>query len=102
MNNKIAVKWTSQALGCETEKIGEIVSVIPANESAYKFLPERLYAIPKSHIKFQEVSQNERILILVKAGAKKNINHYYAPLRSVLEKQGNAETIHRFEKSQED
>ncbi len=38
----------------------------------------------------------ERVLIQVKAGASGNINHYYAPLRSVLERQGNSEVIRRF------
>ncbi len=29
MNNKYTVKWTSQALGREMEKCGEIISIIP-------------------------------------------------------------------------
>lgn len=93
MNNNYTVKWTSQALGCETEKCGEIISIIPQNESAYSFLP---IGVKKSHVKFGDKSMYDRVLVRVKAGANKNINHYYAPLRSVLERQGNAEVIREF------
>lgn len=93
MNNKYTVKWTSQALGCEMEKCGEIISIIPQNESAYNFLP---VGVKKSHIKFGDKSERERVLIQVKAGVNKKINHYYAPLRSVLERQGNSEAIRKF------
>lgn len=93
MDNKYTVKWTSQSQSCETKKVGDIVSIIPQDKSAYAFLPA---GVKKSHIKFGDKSIYERVLIRVKAGANKNINHYYAPLRSVLEKQGNSEVINEF------
>lgn len=93
MNHRYAVKWTSQSQGSETEKVGDIVTFIPRGTSGYAFLP---VGVKKSHIKFADKSTYERVLIQVKSGANKNIDYYYAPSRSVLEKQGNSEVINEF------
>ncbi len=80
------VTWTSQSQGNDAEKKGTVIAVIPYGESAMRFVPK---TAKKSHIKFQDKSQVERVLVEVLAGKDGNIKHYYCPLKSVLEAQGN-------------
>lgn len=80
------VTWTSQSQGCEKTKTGKIIAEIPAETSGKSKVPE---TAKKSHIKFDDKSSNDRILVAVPAGKDGNITHYYCPLKSVLEAQGN-------------
>ncbi len=81
------VTWTSQAMGCEKTKTGKVIAEIPANTGAMKHVPQ---TAKKSHIKFDnDKSVYDRILVAVPAGKDRNITHYYCPLKSVLEAQGN-------------
>lgn len=79
-----SVAWVSQSRGFNTEKEGVVISIIPAGESAMSLVPE---TEKKSHIKFQDKSQFDRVLVAVPAGKDGNIKHYYCPLKSVLESQ---------------
>lgn len=80
------VTWTSQAQGSEKTKTGTVIAEIKAGESAMQFVPE---TAKKSHIKFEDISSKDRILVEVLAGKDSRITHYYCPLKSVLEMQGN-------------
>lgn len=81
------VAWTSQAMGCEKEKKGTVIAEIPAKSGARKHVPP---TAKKSHIKFDnDKSVCDRILVAVPAGKDGQIIHYYCPLKSVLEAQGN-------------
>ncbi len=80
------VKWVSQSQGSEVEKKGVVIAIIPAGESAMRFVPK---SAKKSHIKFQDKSKLERVLVEVPSGKDGNIKHYYSPLKSVLESQNN-------------
>ncbi len=80
------VKWVSQAQGGYTEKKGTVIDIIKSGESAMRLVPE---TAKKSHIKFQDKSQMERVLVEVPAGKDGSIKHYYCPLKSVLEAQRN-------------
>jgi hypothetical protein len=81
------VTWTSQAMGCEKTKTGKVIAEIPAKAEAKKHVPP---TAKKSHIKFDnDKSVYDRVLVAVSAGKDGKITHYYCPLRSVLEAQGN-------------
>ena len=81
------VIWKSQAMGCEKTKTGEIIAEIPAKSSARKHVPK---TAKKSHVKFDnDKSIYDRILVAVPAGKDGKIMHYYCPMKSVLEAQGN-------------
>lgn len=81
------VTWTSQAMGCEKTKTGKVIYEIPAGESAMNKVPKDAKT---SHIKLgTDKSVYDRILVAVPAGKDGNIKHYYCPLKSVLESQGN-------------
>lgn len=81
------VTWTSQAMGCEKIKTGKVIAEIPAKSSVRKHVPS---TAKKSHIKFDnDKSIYDRILVAVPAGKDGKITHYYCPLKSVLEAQGN-------------
>lgn len=82
------VKWTSQALGCWTEKSGNLIAGIPAGENAMQYVPK---TAKKSHIKFKPVSAVDRMLIAVPAGKDNQIIHYYCPTRKVIMEQNRAE-----------
>lgn len=82
------VTWVSQAMGCEKEKVGIIIAMIPANHRAMQHIPKSAKA---SHIKFDtDVSRYERVLVEVSAGKNGNIKHYYCPQKSALFRQGNS------------
>ena len=81
------VTWTSQAMGREKTKTGKVIAEIPAGESAMNKVPK---GAKTSHIKLgTDKSVYGRILVAVPAGKYGNITHYYCPLKSVLEAQGN-------------
>lgn len=81
------VTWTSQAMGCDKTKTGTVIAEIPAKNGARKYVPS---TAKKSHIKFDnDKSVYDRILVAVPAGKDGQIIHYYCPLKSVLEAQGN-------------
>lgn len=81
------VTWISQSLGCEKEKTGKIIAVVSKGENAKQFIPS---TAKKSHVKFDVAeSKYDRVLVAVPAGKDGQITHYYCPLRSVLESQGN-------------
>lgn len=81
------VKWTSQAMGCEKTKTGKVISEIHAGESAMNKVPKDAKT---SHIKLgSDKSIHDRVLVAVPEGKDGNITHYYCPLKSVLEAQGN-------------
>lgn len=87
MNIGDTVTWTSQAMGCEKTKKGTVIAEIPAKISVRKHIPP---TAKKSHIKFDnDKSVCDRILVAVPTGEGGNITHYYCPLKSVLEAQGN-------------
>lgn len=77
------VRWKSQAMGIEKEKIGVVLNVIPSGVNAKQFIP---FGTKKSHIKFDTaISRNDRALVAVEAGKNGNIRHYYTPRISALE-----------------
>lgn len=77
------VRWKSQAMGIEKEKIGVVLEVIPSGVDVKQFIPS---GAKKSHIKFDTaISKNDRALVAVAAGKDGNIRHYYTPRLSVLE-----------------
>nr|WP_300776281.1 hypothetical protein [uncultured Acetatifactor sp.] len=78
------VTWKSQAGGSWTEKTGTVIREVPAGESARQYVPD---GIRKSHVKFDDVSKNDRVLVAVPAGKDGKITHYYCPRKSVLEMQ---------------
>lgn len=81
------VTWISQALGCDKEKSGKVIAIIAKGESAKQFVPN---TAKKSHVKFDtDKSLYDRVLVSVPAGKDGQITHYYCPLKSVLESQGN-------------
>lgn len=81
------VTWTSQAMGREKTKTGKVIAEIPAKTGARKHIPT---TAKKSHIKFDtDESVHDRVLVAVPEGRDWNITHYYCPLKSVLEAQGN-------------
>lgn len=82
------VTWSSQVGGCWTEKRGIVIREIPARESAKQYVPD---SARKGHIKFDDVSKNDRVLVAVPAGKDGQITHYYCPRKSVLAAQGNEE-----------
>ncbi|MCM1057244.1 MAG: hypothetical protein NC517_06525 [Firmicutes bacterium] len=86
MESKRKVTWESQSGGSWTEKIGAVIAEIPAGESAIAYVPE---TVKKSHIKFKDVSEIDRVLVAVPAGKDGQIAHYYCPAKSVLIMQGN-------------
>lgn len=73
--------WRSQAGGSWTEKTGAVIREVPAGESARQYVPNW---IRKSHVKFDDVSKNDRMLVAVPAGKDGKITHYYCPRKSVL------------------
>ena len=76
------VRWTSQSGGSYTEKRGEVITEIPAKESAMAHVP---YTAKKSHIKFDtDRSMCDRVLVAVPAGKDGQITHYYCPLKSMF------------------
>lgn len=77
-----SVRWVSQSQGSAAEKRGKIIAEIPAGESALAHVPE---SAKKSHLKFDDTSTRDRVLVAVQAGKENQIIHYYCPLRSVLE-----------------
>lgn len=81
------VTWKSQAAGSWHEKTGTVIALVKAQHDADDFLPED---IPVTHIKYSKpVSIYDRVLVAVPAGKNGQITHYYCPLQSVLEAQGN-------------
>lgn len=81
-----SVSWESQSGGSWKRKTGEIIAEIPAETSGKSKVPE---TAKKSHIKFDDRGSKDRVLVAVPAGKNGNITHYYCPLKSVLEAQGN-------------
>lgn len=83
------VTWCSQAGGSWTEKRGIVVREIPARESAKQYVPD---SARKGHIKFDDMSNNDRILVAVPAGKEGRITHYYCPRKSVVELEAESES----------
>mgnify|MGYP007098669610 CR=1 FL=1 len=75
------VTWKSQAGGSWTEKTGTVIREVPSGESAKQYVPD---GIKKSHVKFDNVSKNDRVLVAVQNGKDGKITHYYCPRSSVL------------------
>ncbi len=75
------VSWDSQAAGSWTTKTGTVIREIPAGEGAKQYVPA---GIRKSHIKFDDKSINDRVLVAVPDGKDGQITHYYCPRKSVL------------------
>ena len=75
------VTWDSQAGGSWTTKTGTVIREIPAGERARQYVPA---GIKKSHVKFDNVSKNDRVLVAVPAGKDGKITHCYCPRKSVL------------------
>lgn len=79
-----SVTWTSQAMGCEKTKTGEVLAIIPAGQSVKPFIP---VSAKKSHIKgCNDISQFDRVLVEVLAGKDGSIKHYYTPKLSMIER----------------
>lgn len=78
------VTWTSQALGCWTEKSGTVIAEIPSGASAMQYIPE---TAKKSHIKFKDISEVDRVLVAVPAGKDNQLTHYYAPTEKTVARQ---------------
>ena len=77
------VTWESQAQGSWTEKRGTVLAIVPAGENIMPKIPK---TAKKSHAKISSsVSQVDRALVAVTAGAYGGLTHYYAPRVSVLE-----------------
>lgn len=81
-----SVAWKSQSGGLLTEKSGIVIAEIPAGQSARKYIPA---TAKKSHIKFDDISSHDRMMVAVQAGVNGQIIHYYCPRKSVLISQGN-------------
>lgn len=75
------VTWDSQAGGSWTTKTGTVIKDIPAGKSAMLYVPEN---VRMCHIKFDDMSKNDRVLVAVPAGKNGQITHYYCPRKSVL------------------
>lgn len=75
------VTWDSQSGGTWTEKTGTVIREVPSGESAKQYVPD---GIRKSHVKFDNVSKNDRVLVAVQAGKDGKITHYYCPRKSML------------------
>lgn len=80
------VRWESQAQGSWTEKNGTVIAEIPAGESPMSHIPK---TAKKSHIKFDEISKRDRVLVAVPAGKDGQITHYYCPSKRILLMQEN-------------
>lgn len=80
------VTWMSQSQGVEKEKSGTIIMEIPAGHSAMTYVPSDT---KKSHIKFQNISSKDRVLVAVPAGKDEQNIHYYCPYKSILTIQTN-------------
>lgn len=78
------VTWRSQALGCWTEKSGRVIAEIPSGTSAIQYVPE---TAKKSHIKFKDISEVDRVLVAVPAGKDNQLTHYYAPTEKTVARQ---------------
>lgn len=75
------VSWDSQAGGSWKTKTGTVIREIPAGERARQYVPA---GIKKSHIKFDNASINDRVLVAVPAGKDGQIMYYYCPRKNVL------------------
>lgn len=75
------VTWESQSQGIWTRKTGVVISEIPAGESANKHLPSD---VKKSHIKFNDVSQRDRVLVAVQDNNGTGVTHYYCPQKNTI------------------
>lgn len=75
------VTWNSQSGGSWTEKHGTVIREILAGESAMQHVPD---SARKSHIKFNDVSNIDRVLVAVPAGKDGRITHYYCPGKNVF------------------
>lgn len=73
--------WKSQSGGSWTEKTGMVIREVPAGESARQYVPD---GTRKSHVKFDDVSKNDRVLVAVPVGKDGKTPHYYCPRKSVL------------------
>lgn len=79
------VSWDSQAGGSWTTKAGTVIREIPAGDGAMQHVPA---GIKKSHVKFDDVSINDRVLVAVPAGKDGQITHYYCPRKNAVAVQG--------------
>lgn len=75
------VEWISQAMGSWKEKRGTVIEEVPAGKSAMKYIPLNT---KKSHIKFQDKSLFDRVLVAVHTGKDKKMIHYYCPSVNVV------------------
>lgn len=78
------VTWCSQAGGSWTEKRGIVIREIPSGTSAMQYVPE---TAKKSHIKFKDISEVDRVLVAVPAGKDNQLTHYYAPTEKTVARQ---------------
>ena len=80
------VTWESQAQGSWREKTGKVLAIVPAGENVMPKIPT---TAKRSHAKISSsVSQYDRALVAVPAGAYGGLTHYYAPRLSALEVTG--------------
>lgn len=77
------VSWQSRAY--EPVKTGNVIVEIPAGESAMVHVPQNA---KRGHIKFDDISGRDRVLIAVAAGKCEQITHYYCPPISALNRKG--------------
>lgn len=75
------VIWDSQSRGVWKVKEGTVIAFIPKGQSARKYVPEKTKV---SHIKFQDCSGIDRVLVGVSASADRRIMHYYCPHKKVV------------------
>ncbi|RKN86773.1 hypothetical protein [Paenibacillus ginsengarvi] len=76
------VTWKSQAAGVWKEKTGEIVGFIKPEEDARNILQKFDVKYPSNRVKFQSLSELDRVLVEVPRGGRSNISDYYAPRKS--------------------
>ncbi len=83
------VTWTSQSGGCSKTKTGKALAILPGRRpfsaSMLANLIGHVGTLPGSRIKFDDVSQNDRVLVEVPR--KSGVCDYYAPLLTVIMRQ---------------
>jgi len=87
------VSWTSQAAGCSKTKTGKSLAIVLCRQRSFTMLRKALGTpkLPMSRIKFQDVSQIDRLLVAVprlnaKGEPTGTVDYYAPPLSAFLKK----------------
>ncbi len=80
------VTWISQSQGSIKQKNGTVIAEISAGHSAMQYVPADT---KKGHLKFNDISRTDRVLVAVPVGKNGQITHYYCPYKSLLSEENN-------------